>query len=161
VKVGGTKPTFFFIMIMTDAVRRELETLILGLGLEVIAMEWRGTPGRGELHIVIDREGGVTLKDCETVSRQAGILLDLKDPIPGRYTLKVLSPGLTRELKTLRDFERSLGKAIRFQHHATVVHARLTGIVDGRLEAEVKGEPLTVPFSEVAHARLLGPWEEE
>lgn len=161
-KVGGTRPTFFFIMMMmTDAVRKELETLIRGLGLEVIAMEWRGTPGRGELHIVIDREGGVNLKDCETVSRQAGTLLDLKDPIPGRYTLKVLSPGLTRELTTLRDFERSVGKAIRFQHQSTVVQARLTGVGDSRLEVEVKGRSLAFPLSEVAHARLLGPWEEE
>jgi ribosome maturation factor RimP len=148
-------------MMMIDAIRKELETLIRGLGLEVIAMEWRGTSGRGELHVVIDREGGVTLKDCEIVSRQAGTLLDLKDPIPGRYTLKVLSPGLTRELKTPRDFERSVGKAIRFQHRSTVVQARLMRVADGRLEVEEKGKSLTFPLSEVAHARLLGPWEEE
>ena len=148
-------------MMMPDAVRKELETLIQGLELEVIAMEWRGTPGRGELHIVIDREGGVTLKDCETVSRQAGILLDLKDPVPGRYTLKVLSPGLTRDLKTPRDFERSVGKTIRFQHQSTIVLARLTGVIGSRLEVEVKGRSLAFPLYEVAHARLLGPWEEE
>jgi len=146
---------------LTQDIRRELEAFIQGLGMELVALEWKGRAGQGEVHIVIDREDGVTIKDCELVSRQAGVLLDLKDAVSGRYTLKVLSPGLTRELKTLRDFERSVGKGIRFTRQSTVIHARLERIADGRIEVDDHGQHRCIPLSEVTHARRLGPWEEE
>jgi len=146
---------------LTQDIRKELETLIESLGLELVSLEWKGRAGQGEVQIVIDRDDGVTIKDCETVSRQAGILLDLKDAVSGRYTLKVLSPGLTRELKTLKDFERSVGKGIRFTHQSTVIFGRLEGIADGRLEVDDHGHHRSIALSEVTHARRLGPWEEE
>ena len=56
---------------------------------------------RGLLRLFIDREGGVTLDDCERVSEQIGALLDVEDPLPGSYVLEVSSPGFDRRLRTL------------------------------------------------------------
>jgi ribosome maturation factor RimP len=157
--VGGTKPTFLFMI--TETLRTELESLIRGLGLELLSAEWRGTPGRGELQLTIDREGGVTVGDCETVSRNAGVLLDLKNPFPGKYTLKVLSPGIDRELKGPGDFKRFTGKAVRFHHAKILYKARLLGATEDTIQVEVGGKPLTFALSEISRARLLAPWEEE
>lgn len=64
------------------------------------------------LTVYIDKDGGVTIDDCERVSRALEKILDEKDPVPGAYTLVVSSPGLDRPLKTLRDFERGMDTVI-------------------------------------------------
>ena len=63
--MGGTRPTFLFIIMLTQDIRKELETLIERLGLELVSLEWKGRAGQGEVQIVIDRDDGVTIKDCE------------------------------------------------------------------------------------------------
>ena len=90
------------------------------------------------LKIILDRlEGGVTIDDCATVSRQVSALLDVSDAFTGKYTLEVSSPGLDRELHEQRDFERFEGSLARITFHdpesgakKTVV-GRLTGLVPG------------------------------
>jgi len=67
---------------------------------------------RHVLTIYIDKKGGVTLEDCEAVSRAVELVLDEKDPIAEPYCLCVSSPGLDRPLKTKRDFERCMGEVV-------------------------------------------------
>ena len=145
---------------ISQELHREIEALVGGLGLELVSLEWKGIGRRGEVQVVIDREGGVGVDDCAKVSRHLGVLLDLKDPFPAKYTLKVSSPGIERPLGTERDFHRALGKPLRFQHENTVVKGTLAGCAEGRLEVIVRGESRTYPLGEVRNARLLGPWEE-
>ena len=64
----------------------------------------------GLLRIYIDKEGGVTIGDCERISREVGRTLDVEEVIDHPYTLEVSSPGLTRALKKKSDFERYKGK---------------------------------------------------
>ena len=64
------------------------------------------------LRVYMDKEGGVNIDDCVTVSRELEKLLDDEDFIPDAYILEVSSPGLTRKLKKDRDFERSIGKMV-------------------------------------------------
>jgi ribosome maturation factor RimP len=145
---------------ISQELHREIEALVEGLGLELVSFEWKGTGRHGEVQVTIDREGGVAVDDCAKVSRHLGVLLDLKDPFPGKYTLKVSSPGIERPLNTERDFLRAMGKPLRFQHENTVVKGILAGCADGRLGVDVRGERRTYPLGEVRNARLLGPWEE-
>ena len=82
-------------------------------GLELVDVVLMGRAGKSLLKVIIDKEGGVSLNDCETVSRELEALLDVEDPIPGAYTLEVSSPGLDRPLKRLEDFVRQKGKKAR------------------------------------------------
>jgi ribosome maturation factor RimP len=81
--------------------------------LELVEVEFRPSGKRWLLRIYIDREGGVTIDDCEYVSRELSRVLDVEDPIEHPYTLEVSSPGLTRPLKRREDFVRSRGKKCR------------------------------------------------
>lgn len=79
------------------------------------------------LRVYIDKEGGITVDDCEIVSRRLDTLLDEKDFIDESYILEVSSPGLTRPLKKDRDFVRSIGKKVEL---------KLFKAVDGSKEYE-------------------------
>jgi ribosome maturation factor RimP len=81
--------------------------------LELVEVEFHPAGGRWLLRIYIDKEGGVTVGDCERVSREVERLLDVDEIIDQPYTLEVSSPGLTRALKTKKDFDRYKGKRCR------------------------------------------------
>jgi ribosome maturation factor RimP len=80
---------------------------------EVVDLQVWAKGKRVLLRVFIDKEGGITLDDCETFSRRLESLLDVEDPIAGPYTLEVSSPGLDRPLKNSRDFKKNLGKLVR------------------------------------------------
>ena len=72
---------------------------------------------KGYLRAYIDKEGGITIDDCEAVSRELSDLLDVEDFIPEAYFLEISSPGLGRQLKKDKDFARSIGgSGLRFIH---------------------------------------------
>lgn len=79
-----------------------------GFGLEVIEVLYEKKFNGMNLTIVIDKDGGVTIDDCEKLHRAIDAPLDELDPIDCSYTLNVSSPGLDRPLKTERDFKRNL-----------------------------------------------------
>jgi ribosome maturation factor RimP len=88
----------------------EIEQIAQGMGCELVHAEIRG----GVLRIFVDRpDGGVTLADCEQVSRQVSALLDVLDFGSGRYVLEVSSPGLDRQLYKPLDYERFAGRLAR------------------------------------------------
>lgn len=113
------------------------------------------------LKVVIDKEGGVTLGDCETFSRRLEALLDVEDPIQGPYNLEVSSPGLDRPLRSLGDFEKHVGKLIRVTtrekiDNQTFFIGRLLGLRDDvitLLTAEVSKE-VSIPFADISKANL-------
>jgi len=82
-------------------------------GLELVEIEFKPSGKRWLLRIYIDKEGGVTIADCENVSREFGRILDVEDVIDHPYSLEVSSPGLTRPLKKWEDFQRNKGKRCR------------------------------------------------
>ncbi|HMK60152.1 MAG TPA: ribosome maturation factor RimP [Dissulfurispiraceae bacterium] len=82
-------------------------------GLELIDVNILGSGRKMLLRITIDKEGGVTIGDCERVSRGIEALLDVEDLIKSAYTLEVSSPGLDRPLIKIQDFERSRGRLAR------------------------------------------------
>jgi ribosome maturation factor RimP len=82
-------------------------------GMELIDLEYKPGKTRSLLRIYIDKEGGVTLGDCENVSRQLSAILDVKDLVKSAYILEVSSPGLDRPLKTERDYQRALGRMLK------------------------------------------------
>ena len=81
--------------------------------LELVDIEFRPSGKRWLLRVFIDRGEGVTIADCERVSRELDRVLDVEEVIDHPYTLEVSSPGLTRQLKGREDFERYKGRTCR------------------------------------------------
>ena len=105
---------------MEAKVKEIIEPVIKGLGAALEDIELRKMGRRVFLRVIIDKEGGVTIDNCEQVSREIEAQLDVEDPIPYPYTLEVSSPGLDRPLKTPGDFKRFCGKTARIVTSAPV-----------------------------------------
>ena len=82
------------------------------LGLQLWGIEHTSQGKYSVLRIFIERDNGVTIDDCEQVSRQVSAILDVEDPIVGEYTLEVSSPGTDRLLFTVEQFQRYCGEEV-------------------------------------------------
>ena len=109
----------------TELVETLLRDRVAELGFTLCDVEFQKEYGNWTLTLFIDRQGGVTIDDCELVSRAVDPILDEADPIAQPYYLSVSSLGLDRPLKKDADYERNLGKEIT---------VRLYAPLDGRKE---------------------------
>jgi ribosome maturation factor RimP len=150
-----------------DEVLPELAEIAAAAGCELVHAEIKGST----LRLFIDRPDGVTLADCERVSKQTSSYLDVADFGTGRYVLEVSSPGLDRGLYRPADYQRFAGRLARLKlvdretgSKRTVV-ARLAGLTpagagapeaDGAvtLTDERTGERTVVRLGDVVEARL-------
>lgn len=87
---------------------------------ELVDVEYVKEGSNWYLRAYIDKEGGITVDDCEIVSRALGEILDKDDFIDSAYILEVSSPGLGRPLKKERDFERSLGDEVEVRTYKAI-----------------------------------------
>ena len=127
--------------------------------LELIDIEFHPIGKRWLLRVYIDKEGGITIADCETVSRELGRILDVEDFIEQIYTLEVSSPGITRPLKKMEDFEKYKGKLCKI-----ITKEQLYGMNDFEGEiiktyedkVEIKGkiDVFTIPIYAIKKAHL-------
>ncbi len=144
-----------------------LEGVVETVGVELLDVEFAG----GSLRVTIDAEGGVTTEQLAQVNRLVSPILDQHDPIPGRYTLEVSSPGLERPLRTPTHFARAVGEQIVVKRLADVEPRRLRGTLttaDGETltlrVVEIDGVELDEPadhqveFDTVASARTIFEW---
>ena len=86
-----------------------LEPTVAGLGYELLGIEHQRSSGSQLIRLFIDQEGGITVDDCERVSRQVSDVVDVEGAVSGEYTLEVSSPGLDRPLFTLQQHTRFIG----------------------------------------------------
>ncbi|HKT31921.1 MAG TPA: ribosome maturation factor RimP [Gammaproteobacteria bacterium] len=140
---------------MRETLLRIIEPAVNGLGYELVELEFHGKL----LRLYIDQAQGVTLDDCEKVSRQISAVLDVADPISGAYTLEVSSPGLDRPLRKPADFSVQSGKRARIELALPLNGRRrfsgtLRGLEDGEVLIEVDGALFRLPFAQIAKARL-------
>ena len=89
-----------------------IEPTVEALGLQLWGIEHNQQGKNSLLRIYIERDAGITIEDCEQVSRQVSALLDVEDPIAGEYTLEVSSPGVDRPLFTVQQFEQYIGSEV-------------------------------------------------
>jgi len=147
-------------MRMNEArLQRLLEPVTEAMGYELVTTELSGRGKGTVLRVYIDAPGGITLDDCEFVSRQLSDLLDVEDPIGGQYTLEVSSPGIERPLVSQDHFQRVVGERIKVEltnHHLGRRRflGRLLGVGNGELSIEVNGEVFDLPLQDVEKARL-------
>lgn len=142
---------------LSQMTRRVVESM----GYELVGVEYLGRGGdRAILRVYIDQEDGITLEDCAEVSHQLSGVLDVEDPIPGRYSLEVSSPGLNRPLVYPEHFERFRGHRVKLRLAEKVEGRRnlegsLLGLADGLIQLEVEGRTWEVPLAAVESARLV------
>jgi ribosome maturation factor RimP len=148
---------------MTVTLRERLialiEPVLAQLGYELVELEYAAGRTNAVVRIFIDQPAGISVDDCERVSRDVAALLDVDDPIPTAYTLEVSSPGFDRVLRTPAHFERFVGERIFVELQAPRAgRKRYTGILKSvaaaRIELEVDKQTVDVPFGEIAKARL-------
>ncbi len=101
-----------------DIVHALVQGTVSDMGYELIDVEFQKEQTDWVLTLYIDSVNGVTIDDCERVSRAVEPVLDEADPIVQSYFLSVSSPGLDRPLKKDRDFERSIGKELTVKLYA-------------------------------------------
>ena len=106
-------------MASRDEYERQKEELLrpvgAGFGFELVDVEYVKEAGTWYLRAYIDKPGGITVDDCENVSRTFSDVLDEKDYIEDSYIFEVSSPGLGRPLKKEKDFQRSLGEDVELR----------------------------------------------
>jgi ribosome maturation factor RimP len=147
--------------VTNDELNELLKPLVADLGLEFVGIEFSPSRGSSLLRVFIDApERPVTIEDCERVSREISAQLDVNDPIEGRYTLEVSSPGIDRPLFTLAHFERYVGSEAKISVALPINgRHRFSGTirsVDGdRIHVDQDGQDVAISHVNVVKARLV------
>ena len=151
-----------------EKIREAAERVAGSVGVEVVAVEWKIGKQR-LLRVYIDRApspgqamgSGVSHSDCEAVSEQLSVILDVEDLVPGGgYVLEVSSPGLDRKLLKLSDYQKFSGRQAKIWLNEPVDDAkyfecRLGGCTDGMVQVSVKDRMILIPYGKIRKANLV------
>ncbi|MDD3554252.1 MAG: ribosome maturation factor RimP [Deltaproteobacteria bacterium] len=156
-------PTFLFYMPekerLEDKLTELLQPVIINSGYELVDLAIVKAPGGITLRILLDKPEGVTLADCERISRLAGDILDAHDPISSHYILEVSSPGINRPLKKQADFQRFAGQKALVETKIPISGRKrykglLLGVENGNVIISVDGADHCIPIEQIRKARL-------
>jgi ribosome maturation factor RimP len=151
-----------------EKIREAAERVARSEGLEIFDVEWKVGKQR-LLRVYIDRPpdaehpqgGAITHQDCERISEQLSVILDVEDLVPGPgYVLEVSSPGLDRKLIHPADYERFAGRRAQVWTNEPVENlkyfeCRLAGIADGVVKLQLKDREIAIPFAGIRKANLM------
>lgn len=152
-----------------ERIRAAAERVARSEGLEIVDVEWKVGKQRF-LRVYIDRPPaagaggqlqGISHRECEAVSQQLSVILDVEDLVPGPgYILEVSSPGLDRKLRTAADFERFAGRRAKISlqepvENRTFFEGRLAGYAGGMVQVEVGGRVFSLPLAGIRKANLV------
>jgi ribosome maturation factor RimP len=137
----------------------ELDPALQQQGYELVEVEYVQQYGMWALRLFIDKTGGVTLDDCQSVSQWVGSLLDVRNFIEGSYTLEVSSPGFDRPVRRAADFERFAGERITVLAQVPVngrkqFKGELKGFHDGLVVVECDGALHEIHVANLKKAHL-------
>ena len=144
---------------ITDLVSGVAKPVAEAHGCELWDVEYVKEAGTWFLRVYIDKEDGVSIDDCEAISRELDPILDRLDPIDGSYTFEVSSAGAERALKRPSDFERFTGHLVEVKLYRAVEGRKahvgnLVSYDDGAVEISVSGKNIRFEKSDVAGVRL-------
>ena len=137
-----------------------IDTTIQALGLDLWGVELLQQGKYSLLRIYIEHEEGVTIEDCEKVSRQISALMDVEDPIAGEYTLEVSSPGMDRPLFCIEHYSQYVGNEVDLKLRRPLDGRRkfkgqiikVSGDIVGLL---VEGSEYDLEFSDIEKASIV------
>ena len=148
---------------LPENVEKQIEKIVSSEGIELVHIDYH-RQGRGYLlRVDIDKDGGVTLEDCEMASRQISAFLDVEDVVPTEFELQVSSPGLDRKFYKPSDYQKFLGRLVRVKTSKPI---RGLHVIVGTLkeydgqnivvsDSAVKKDPdYRIPLADIKEARL-------
>lgn len=141
-----------------DALIKIIAPVVTGLGYEFWGCELL-TSSSQKLRIYIDRNEGIDVEDCATVSRQVSAVLDVEDPISGEYVLEVSSPGIDRPLFYWEQYQRYIGERIKLRTKMPVAGrrnfaGRLTAVEENRICMLLEDQEVTLECDNISRAKL-------
>lgn len=149
---------------MKKSIEATIEELVQPIidsnNFELVDIEYVKEAGEYYLRIFVDKEGGISLNECEVVSRALSEILDVKDPIKDNYYLEVSSPGLDRPLKKDKDFVRYQGRDVEIKLYKPLngskqLEAELVGLTeDKKIKVIIDNEEVEFDKKDVALIRL-------
>ena len=148
-----------------DEVRGLAESVAQRRSLRLWDVEVTGQPGRSIVRVLVDAEGGIDLDTVAEVSEEISRGLDLKDPLAGRYTLEVSSPGLERTLKSAEHFRLSVGEKVTLKTLVPLVgnSHRVDGVIesadDEAVHVDTGEAQVDVPYEQIKTARTVFEWK--
>ena len=142
-----------------DRVHEITDSILLSKGMELVDIEYRREAKGWVLRLYIDKEGGVTLDDCTHISQEVGRNLDVEDFILTPYTFEVSSPGLTRPLKSEKDFVKYRTHLVKVKTiepvgNQKIFKGKLIGISGKKIEVEEENGVVQIPLTNIAKANL-------
>ncbi|MBQ5951384.1 MAG: ribosome maturation factor RimP [Lachnospiraceae bacterium] len=150
-------------MAKREEIEARAEELLLPVvseyGLELVDVDYVKEGSDFYLRAYIDKPGGVTIGDCETVSRAFDPILDREDFVPGAYIFEVSSPGLGRPLKKDKDYARAVGQKVEGKLFMAAdgikaFEGTLTEYTADTLTVDIEGTPRTFRRADMALIRL-------
>lgn len=142
-----------------------IEPAVTALGYELVGIDFVSQGRHSVLRIYIDTEAGITVDDCERVSRQVSAVLDVEDPISGQYTLEISSPGLERPLFKPEHYQRFAGSEVQVRLKVPMggrrkFKGRLRGVEEGSVvvDSDELGE-LRFALADIERAQLVPDWD--
>jgi len=143
-----------------------LTPVVTDLGLECLGVEYSPSHGNSLVRVYIDApERAVTVDDCEAVSRQISATLDVNDPITGRYTLEVSSPGLDRPLYAPAQFARFVGQPAKIEVNLAIAGRRrfqgpILAVEGEDVILEQDGVQVRIAHANIHKAKLVPRYDE-
>ncbi|TFJ94694.1 ribosome maturation factor RimP [Lentibacillus salicampi] len=140
-----------------------IEPILQEKGLELVDIEYVKEGKNWFLRVYIDKEGGVDIDECGTVSEQLGEKLDKNDPVKGAYFLEVSSPGVERPLKSKADFEKNIGSRVHLKLYEPIngekeYEGTLVAFTDEKAiiayKWKTRDKQEEIPYGKIAKARL-------
>jgi ribosome maturation factor RimP len=144
---------------IVERVRAIADPLLMNEGMELVEVDYRREARGWVLRLTIDKEGGITLDDCSRVSQEVGRELDVEDFISAPYVLEVSSPGLTRPLKSEKDFIKHCNRLIKLRTVDPIksrqqFKGKLLGVSNNQIELETEEGIVQIPLAKIAKANL-------
>lgn len=139
-----------------------IEPAVTALGYEFVGYQLVQSGNSAVLRVYVDDENGISIDAIEKVSRQISAVLDVEEPIMGRYTLEVSSPGLDRPLFRLEDYQRFVGKPVKIRLRMPHEEGQRNFVGDlASVEGEkvtlvlASGDQIVVDFNEIDKGNLV------
>ena len=135
-----------------------LDKLVRECGVELYDSEIVNENGRAIFRVYITKDGGVSLDDCEKVSRLLSPIFDVTPPVSGDYNLEVSSPGLERKLSKPSHFKASVGELVKVQTEAEKFAGRLVKADKESIAVENEEGIFEINISEIKKAKTYLEW---
>lgn len=145
---------------MQNALDTLIKNTVEGLGYQLWGHEYRPYGESALLRIFIEKDDGISVEDCATVSRQLGAALDVENLIPVAYILEVSSPGMDRVLFTPDQYQPYLGNRVKIRTRTPIEERRnFNGLIkqvnEHEVTVEIDKQDFEIPFEMIDRARLV------